>query len=506
MDCRKADRSVRIGTRLYCAASRARRFSLVGILLLVVSAPPVGACPMTTDHFTYADGTYLDGQSGGESQSGAEWTTDWGVAGVTPTDAFYLDNGKVVVGDTEGIEFRVERGMDVTGTAHLGCPPEVNDPTCTSSPISEAGTYFVGAELTQVVDNHAAYEIGVEFSDDDGVTMAFGIENDGVDEDLGGGVFDHSDYFWAMVGDTRVVSSVAADPDTPYYIITSFHIDESSGGQETLRMWINGDFNDILNNINPDLEITRDLEAVAGVTGSREYLGTTAAIVATTDEADTTKTFDDFQVFRDIELLQVPRIDIGNGDIQTSYEEWNVGGVPAADFDLQFQQDDYMPSIDPTLVTLTVEAIAPSTNVTPFSYTFGTSGVADDLRRDGVGAAGGVRLIYSGLWEDEYYIKTFHYQTSDNTDVDVYFSTDGGVSFAYYGTYTPAGGTDSAHEFNLSFNTHNGGEDVWVEFRPTVSGATVNLNGLQFVPEPSTGLMLGLGILGLAVQRRRRRH
>ena len=125
-----------------------------------------------------------------------------------------------------------------------------------------------------------------------------------------------------------------------------------------------------------------------------------------------------------------------------------------------------------------------------------------------MGADGGIRLIFDNLHVDQYFIKFYSYQTSDNTPVDVYISLDSGVTYLLIeGTFTPAGGDERAEEFMLGFATNfNPGEDVWVEFRPQVPGAKVNLSGLQFVPEPGTGLLLAFGLLGLASTRRRPRR
>lgn len=490
--------------RSYFATSRPMFWGLMLMALGLASlaTQPLHASPMTTDSFTYAEGSNLESQSGGSVGPGAFFTSSWAVSGATPVDAFTVSNGKVEVGDTQGVDFRIERGLDLSGTSNLGCP--TLDPGCVSSPMAIPGTVFVAAEMTQVVDNHAAYEMSVEFTDSFGLTLAFGIENDGIDAPLGGGLFDHNDYFFATLGDTRVLSTVAADPGTPNYVITALTLDDSVGGQERLRVWINADWNDVINGLNADIDISRDLDAVAGATGTRGSLGDTMILAANTNEANRIKTFDDVGVFKDIELLQVPRIDLGNSIVQTAFDEWNVGAVAAVDFSFQFNSGVYAPSVTPAIVTLTVEAIAAATNVVPFTQTFAAAGVADDLRRDGAGADGGIRLIVSGLFEDSFVIKTFHYQSTDNSEVDVYISNDGGVSFYFSGSYIPAGGTSTATEHMLLVdNIGNGGADIWVEYRPTVAGATVSLNGLQFVPEPGTGLLLGLGLMGLGAVRRR---
>jgi hypothetical protein len=85
--------------------------------------------------------------------------------------------------------------------------------------------------------------------------------------------------------------------------------------------------------------------------------------------------------------------------------------------------------------------------------------------------------------------------------VDVYGSQDGGLTFTLYSSFTPQGRTDDARQSMVEFNTLSGDDGV-VEFRPTVSGAQVAINGLQFVPEAGTGL----GLVGLSFRRRRARQ
>jgi hypothetical protein len=179
-----------------------------------------------------------------------------------------------------------------------------------------------------------------------------------------------------------------------------------------------------------------------------------------------------------------------------------VGATPQADFSLTFDQQTYYPSLPSAMATPTLEAIDAGENVVLTENAFGVPGYMDALRGDGVEAAGGIRLTFAGLHPDEYLIKTFHYQTYDNTEVDVYVSEDGGLTFSLYTTFTPAGGTDAAREAMTFFETFSG-QDIVVEFRPTVAGSVVGINGLQFVPEPGTALLLGLGLAGLGIRRRR---
>ena len=466
--------------------------TLVSFMASAVATQPAWACTVNLDSFTYADGSSLGGESGGNSGVGGSFTSPWSTDGATPTDAFTVENGQARVGNTGGVDYRISRGIDLSGATNMGCPPTAFDPTCSSSPISSPGTTFVYSQFAQVVDNHLPYEAAVEFSDAFGITAAFGLQNDGVDT---------SDYFFAELGDSRVVSTYAAEADAAYYLYGALSFNVNGGTDDVFRMWVNPLYSDFLNDINPTVEITMDLESLSGG-AARTTLGNAMTLMANTQQAGTAKAFDDVQIAQDAELLSAPRLDIGSGNIQLGFDEWTVGATPQADFSLTFDQQTYYPSLPSAMATLTLEAIDAGENVVLVENAFGVPGYMDALRGDGVEAAGGIRLTFAGLHPDQYLIKTFHYQTYDNTEVDVYVSEDGGLTFSLYTSFTPAGGTDAAREAMTFFETFSG-QDIVVEFRPTVAGSVVGINGLQFVPEPGTALLLGLGLAGLGIRRRR---
>jgi len=464
----------------------------VSFLTSAVATQPAWACTVNLESFTYADGSTLNGATGGNSGVGGDFSSGWITDVGTPTDAFTIQNGHARVGNTGGTDYRISRGIDLSSIAHMGCPPSAFDPTCSSSPISSPGTTFLYSQFAQVVDNHLPYEAAVEFSDSFGITAAFGLQNDGVDT---------NDYFFAELGNTRVVSTYAAQPDAAYYLYGALSFNVNGGTDDLFRMWVNPSYSDFLNNLNPTVEITLDLESLSGG-AARTTLGNSMALMANTQQGGTFKAFDDVQIARDAELLSAPRLDLGNGNTQIGFDEWSVGTTPEPSFSLSFDQQTYYPSLPSAIASITLEAIDAGESVVLVENTFGTPGYMDALRGDGVEAAGGLRLTFSGLHPDQYLIKTFHYQTYDNTEVDIYVSEDGGLTFSLYTAFTPAGGADAAREAMTFFETLSG-DDIVVEFRPTVAGSVVSLNGLQFVPEPGTALLLGLGLAGLGIRRRR---
>ena len=73
------------------------------------------------------------------------------------------------------------------------------------------------------------------------------------------------------------------------------------------------------------------------------------------------------------------------------------------------------------------------------------------------------------------------------------------------------GATNNSSTFSMSTGALAGGENIWVRLRtnPTAAGEVTRggVDNLQLnftpIPEPSTGLVAGLGVLLLALRRRR---
>ena len=461
---------------------------------LLLVAEGVGASQVAYDGFYYGSGSDLDGQgTAGSGGAGDYWTSGWYADGSTPDGTFLVENGQVVVGDTGGLDVSISRNFDAS-TAVFGCPDFDRD--CSSSGgVYTPGRYFFYTELTQIVDNHAAYEFGFEFSDLFGVTAGVGVVNDGSGDPLD--PIGHNDYFYADLGTSRVVSTVASEPNTPSYIYAALDFDAVNGIEERLQVWVNTSIQDFFAGVNPTIDMSFDLDSIGGASG-RTAIGDTMSLVANTQEASTFKAWDDVLLGTDLELIGVPRLDLGNpANVQAGWDSWDAGASPATSVLTSYDIQDYAPSFPSQIVTVEIEAEG-SGNLTPFDETFATAGLADDLRQDGVSAGDeGFILRFSNLNSDGQEIKTLHYNPNSSGEVDVFLSYDGGLNWAFFNSFVQATGGQAATEFLLLFNTETTG-DVEFMYVPRNSGDTVAINGLQLVPEPGTALLLGLGLLGLS--------
>ena len=471
--------------------------SLFLVLSFVVAlAPSAFASGAIYAPFIAQDGTDLDGfGSAGSGTPGDFFTSGWSAGANTPAGTFTVDNGQAVVGNTGGQSVSIARDFDVS-SVNFGCPDF--DPTCsTTGGVASPGRTFFYTQLTQIEDNHAAYDFGLNFSDVFGVTAGVGVINDGAGDPLG--LLGHNDYFYADLGTTRVISSIAAAPNTPYYLYGALDFDAVNGSEERLQIWINSSVSDFYNGINPDIDVSFDLDAVPGASG-RSSIGSTLTLTANTLEDGNSKAFDDILLGNDLELIGVPRIDLGNSStVQSAFESWDAGATAVASITTSYDLQTYGPSFASQTVTLGLQSEGAG-DLTPFNETFAVSGYADDLRRDGVASDDGFVLTFSNLNEDGHAVKTFHYNPDSAGAVDVHRSYDGGVSWDYFTTFVQATGGEAGHELMLLFDTLST-TDVSFRFTPVTPGGGVAINGIQFVPEPGTALLLGVGLAGLSVRR-----
>ena len=491
---------------------------VVSFAISAMTTAPVRACTMTADYFDYDEGENLDGQAGGGEGAGAVWVGSWEAedntttgGADTPVDAFVIEAGEVVSVETAGEEYRVSRDMDLSGTENLGYG--IDDEL--DVPIHQPGTTFFTGEMmavsnpgtTRTLDTPGAWRATIEFQDDFGVTAGFGMMSDGTDQ-----------HFFGILGDQEQLSAKEVVEDTAYWLYGVLDQDADVNDNERLRVWINPLFTDMYNGLNADIDMYNDLDAGLAPGEERAGLGTEMILTAQTSSVDTAPpsfAYDDIQVARDIELLSVPRLDIGQGAarIQEGWEEWNADNLPDTNITNSYDLQLYYPSLEAGvfLVDITVESLTPGEDLTFFDETFGTSGENDDLRGDGISGTDGLLLTLSGLMGDMYLVKLFSYNATEDSLVNVFISTDG-VSFHERGSFTTQTGTSAASELNVDFDNHDpllfgeylhAGLTTYIRLEAANPGETVSLVGLQFIPEPGTGLLFGLGLAGMAWRRQR---
>ncbi|MAI78059.1 MAG: hypothetical protein CL917_03895 [Deltaproteobacteria bacterium] len=503
---------------------KARRLSALASFLLVTFSSSMlmietaRACTMTSEFFDYGDGS-LNGRNGGSDGVGALWTGAWGVVddsagggSDTPANTFEIVGGKVEATDTGGELFQIAREMDLSGTTQLGYGIDSEGEV----PIHNPGTSFFTTEMafsiptgtTRSLSTPGAWNAGVQFSDSYGDTAGFGIDANGTNS-----------RFYGRLGSTIGYSTKEAEENTSYWLYAVLDHDWEGTQDERLRVWVNPTYSDMYNGFNPDIDLYDDLESGLAPGIERTELGTEVALTIQTSSAPGASApivlWDDPQVARDIEFLSVPRIDIGSdiSRIQEAFEEWNVSALPAAQATFSFDQQAYYPSLDPNtyLVDITMESVNALNDLVSHDTAPTTSALNDDLRRDGLTSEEGIQITLDGLLGDQYLLKIFAYHPTDATDVTVSMSYDGLV-WHDRGSYTTATGDQRALETMVFFDNHDlsadpaylaAGVPIYIRFLADDPTETVSISGLQFVPEPGTGLLLGMG-LGIIAWRRRK--
>ena len=491
--------------------------ALFACLCISLVSDSAQACTMTAEFFDYAPGD-LAGQGNDNNHGvGAEWVGVWEAGDdsasggvVTPTDGYQaIDAEKVTAGSTEGDEWRISREMDLTGTINLGYGID----TGLSVPAHLPGTTFFTVEMTaettepiiRSVDANGEWRAGVEFADEYGLTAGFGMASNG-----------GTDNFYGVLGTQEIFSSATVEENTSYWLYGALDVDYDSTANERLSIWINPDFSDVFNSTNPDILILEDLEAGLAPEETRDFLGDEVILTTKTSSTDTGLldfTWDDLQVARDIEFLSVPRLDIGDSRIQEGWEEFNSASLPATTLDISFDQADYYPSLDAAtyIVNISIASLTPGETLGTFDQSFSETGENDDMRGDGITATGGLILTMSGMLGDMYMVKVYGYHPTEDSVVQVSISYDGIVWHDQgMNSYRQSIGDDDAIEVNFHFDNHdpnqNGvylhqGIPVYVKLEAENPTDIVSLNALEFVPEPGTALMVGMGLALLSWRR-----
>ena len=81
-------------------------------------------------------------------------------------------------------------------------------------------------------------------------------------------------------------------------------------------------------------------------------------------------------------------------------------------------------------------------------------------------------------------------------------------------TYTTATGDELLNGAFLDLDNLIGGPNpfpssgypIWVKMEPTTPGETVQLTTIQFLPEPGTAILTGLGLFVLGIRARQKSH
>jgi len=407
------------------------------------------------------------------------WVVDSG-----PVESFQISGGEIAVGSLGvGVSTTISRGVT------YGLP---------------LSTQYFSAKMTQVEDNHLPYEAAAGFSVSGTPILRFGITaNDSFDAandefflELGG-VIRHT----GLLGAGSMSPGVNVAPNTPYWLVGSVTFD--AAGNEVAKLWSNA-----MNPANDAPILTVSAETNATVLGDRMFFS------ASTQEPNTLKTFDNLHVAHRFSEVNGTRhdLDVGASGTQSGYASQDFVGWTGAPVtkNIDVKNDWGWQGFDSTL-DVTAEAISGTAGTISSSTPATEDWVAENLIKDGIsvtsGDSGGIRLTFDFATTEEsgtMFLETYHFGST--TDIDIF------VKDAAHGAYTKVGfvhhndpdltfaGTIDTivrgpHGF-IELST-DGINPNFVEFRPTAgSSGTVVLNGFALTPEPSTAMLMVLGLLG----------
>ncbi len=454
----------------------------VALAAVLAAGSPVAAQEhlSVVDSFNYTPGE-LDGQGGGNNVSGI-WTDGW-----TGDDGFTVYQNRIYVTSSDPISisrpFDLQLGMP--GNAPLGHP------------------FWFSVELTEVAPL-GDHQVGLTFYDSPTTPTA----EIGLKRDSGTG------YFYARLGSGSYLTSAVPtiQVNTPYNLVGQIEFNVAGLGdglQERLTLWVNAGHEDLTNykvygTPNYVLQTTGDL----GFLGAQERLslGNSVTLTSTLTPGDPVL-IDDLRIGQQSSNTMTARFDIGGSSqaVQEGFIPWDASAsfskvIPGSQLGWTHTQ-----------MTATLEGYSNPLTPADVIDAGAMGGVAEQLRRDGVQAVGGLKLTLDGLSWDPFVVKTYHNLLSGtpNGKIRVTLNSPNGPVLALI---DPTTGADwLGAEATVYFETNESSSIYTLYYLPVdengdwLENAAVAINGFEIVPEPSTWALLIMGAAGGLFCWRRRR-
>lgn len=453
----------------------------IGFAVVALGAPAVAQEHLSVvDSFSYSS-SELAGQGGGNNVSGI-WTGPW-----TGDNGFVPFQNRIYITSSDPIS--VERPFDLQlgqpGNAPLGHP------------------FWFTIELTEVAPL-GDHQVGLTFFDSPTTPTA----EVGLKRVSGEGMF----YIRLGSGDYLSSTTPVPQVNTPYNLVGQIEFNVpglGDGLQERLTLWVNAGHEDFLNykiygTPNYVLQTTGDLGFLGSV--ERLSLGNTVRLSSTLSPGDPIL-IDDLRIGQQSANTASARFDIGGTSqvVQDGFIAWNAEEsfskvIPGAQL-----------GWTATSMTATLEGYVNPLSVSDVLDAGAIGGVAEQLRRDGVQAVGGLKLTLDGLSWDPFVVKTYHHLLSGtpNGKIKVTLDSPTGPVLALI---DPTSGTDwLGAEATVYFETNESSSVYTLYYLPVdedgnwLSDVAVAINGFEIVPEPSTwALVISAAIGGLMWLLRRR--
>jgi len=462
----------------------------IGVTVLMGHAQTTWAgVKQVGEYFNYGDGA-LDGR--GSADAYGDFTT--GIWGSSPGNKFAFAGSTWDSDWTRsagsGLDFGVSGGA-LSFAPAAGAVPDASGNY--AGMISRDFTLGMpgasqtfAATLTQVGGISSNYAGVMGFSDAIGSTARVGIK---------------SGQFVMQVGDQPEALFGTVEANTPYTLVGQLQtgVSVNVGGVpqtgERLLLWVNESYERITGGIATPW-IVESARGFTGLGSSLELYGLGEAA------ASGALTWDDLMVGTYFQDVNGWRHDFGPGTnhVQNGYLAWDVGsdGLSKSILHTGYNKQDPIVFDVSTLASGEVLAVEVG------SLT-GLGGVADALKRDAVMAAGELTLTIAELPAgDTHALKTYHHALNGQADeFDIFLSVDGGDNFIKVVTMDPSTGDETPAHSSFAFTPTEA--DTVVRF-VTTNGGNVWLSGFEMVPEPSTFVLMIMGLMGLGFWNRRKKR